>query len=431
MNIETGSQSILLRPRPYAQFSGTLLLLPLLPHRKPVKPLPSEIWTAIFAYALQHDGEEPSLAAPLLRVCKAFKEVALPLVYSHIRIRQTTTLEKFQKRLHSADQKWDSIRRIPYSTPGRWVQTLDLSNMTFVGQAQALQVDSLLTRIFPLVPFLTHFSMNPSFLLSRRAMSSLAEREGTTHICTLEGLSYVSPRFSAPGDDPLVKLLRSCINLEELEVIGQDPDPAELDFTFQDAEAAPPESFAPLDLSKLNTISLLSMYTSPLMTVLLYSPLPNLRKLTLTPYNDIPFPASLVSQLINVCGKTLRSLLLYTPKSWPTRLHPSPTTLLDTCPRLRHLSLEAPLPHIICTGTHPLQILSIPRPNAEFWGIFERILPQLPELYVLRTRDVRWLRKGMNSRAQEAGVQGEMREWRKRLARRGIRLLDADWNENE
>jgi hypothetical protein len=67
------TQSILLRPRPYAQFSGTLLLLPLLPHRNPVKPLPSEIWTAIFAYALQYDEEETILAASLVRVCKGFK----------------------------------------------------------------------------------------------------------------------------------------------------------------------------------------------------------------------------------------------------------------------------------------------------------------------------------------------------------------------
>lgn len=247
----------------------------------------------------------------------------------------------------------------------------------------------------------------------------------------LEGLSYVSPRFSSSGDDPLVKLLRSCIKLEQLEVIGQDPDPAELEFTFQAAEATPSESFKPLNLPKLNTITLLSMYTSPLMMALLYSPLPSLRKITLTPYDDIPFPTSLVSQLITVHGITLRSLLLFTPKSWPTRLHPSPTTLLDTSPHLRHLSLENPLPQITCTSTHPLRILSIPRPNADFWRVFERLLSRLPNLCVLRMRDVRWLRKGMNSRAQEAGVQGEMREWRKRLARRGIRLLDADWNENE
>jgi hypothetical protein len=40
---------------------------------------------------------------------------------------------------------------------------------------------------------------------------------------------------------------------------------------------------------------------------------------------------------------------------------------------------------------------------------------------------VRWLRHGMNSHAQEAGIQGEMKAWERRLARRGIRLLDDNW----
>jgi hypothetical protein len=74
---EMNTERIFLYPRPYAQQSGQLLLLPLLPHRKPLKPLPSEIWTVIFAYALQYDGNT-AFASPLLRVCKAFKVRDLP-----------------------------------------------------------------------------------------------------------------------------------------------------------------------------------------------------------------------------------------------------------------------------------------------------------------------------------------------------------------
>jgi hypothetical protein len=44
-------------------------------------------------------------------------------------------------------------------------------------------------------------------------------------------------------------------------------------------------------------------------------------------------------------------------------------------------------------------------------------------------REVRKLKKGLSSRAQEAGVQGEAMEWRRRLLRRGVRVLDADWSE--
>ena len=76
---------------------------------------------------------------------------------------------------------------------------------------------------------------------------------------------------------------------------------------------------------------------------------------------------------------------------------------------------------------HPLQILSIPRPDARFLSVLESLLPKLPGLKVVRARDIRWLRAGMSSHAREAGVQGEMREWRRRLARRGISVLDATW----
>ena len=70
LQTETHAGRIFLYPRPYAQLPSRLLLLPLLPHRKLPKPLPSEIWTTIFAYALQHDGN--AFTSPLLRVCKAF-----------------------------------------------------------------------------------------------------------------------------------------------------------------------------------------------------------------------------------------------------------------------------------------------------------------------------------------------------------------------
>lgn len=433
MNLNTHAENIeriFLCPRPYAQLSGQLLLLPLLPYPKPLKPLPSEIWTEIFAYVLQDD--DTAFASPLLRVCKAFKETALPLIYSHVQISGIPRLEKFYAHLHSAEQKWDSIRRIPYSAPGRWVQILDLSSLDFVDQSQALRLDSLLTGLFPLLPFLSRLSMNPSFILSHRAMTAFTERETSSNanIRILEGISYVPTRASGVGQDPLVRLLGVCVNLEALEVICEGPHLSELEFASDDALSTISELSSSLNLPKLHTLILLRMHTSRLMMSLLCSALPSLRKITLTPYDDIPYPASLASQFIAVHGKSLRSLLLFTPESWPTRLHPSPSTLLDTSPNLRHLSLENPLPELRCSDVHPLQILSIPRPNPRFWSVFVRLLPRLPNFCVLRTRDVRWLRKGMNSQAQEAGVQGEMLEWKKRLGRWRIRLLDADWNEN-
>lgn len=423
------SQTILLRPRPLAKFSGAFLLLPLLPHPKPLRPLPAELWSKIFAYALA--CEEAKWSWSLLRVCKGFKEVALPLIYSSICLDQVSALQQFHDLLHNADQKWDSIRRIPYSTPGRWVQVLDLSGIAFAGQPQALLLDSVLARLFTVLPFLSTLYVNPSFVLSRRVLSSLADRKGAANLRILGGLSYVPPPSPTPDDDPFVQLLRCCPNLEELEIVGQGLDPAELEFNFHGLQLPPMDYFQPIRLPNLRILSLVSMHASPLMLALLHSPLPSLQKLTVTPYDDVPYPASLVTHLISTHGENLRSLILFAPKSWPARNHPSPHNVMDYTPNLRHLSLENPLPDISLQENHALQILSIPRPKADFWRVLERALRHLPNLAVLRARDVRWLRKGMGSMAQEAGVQGEMKEWRRRLRRWGIRLFDADWNESE
>jgi hypothetical protein len=35
----------------------------------------------------------------------------------------------------------------------------------------------------------------------------------------------------------------------------------------------------------------------------------------------------------------------------------------------------------------------------------------------------------VSRKALEAGVQGEMHEWRRRFARRGVRLVDGDWRD--
>ncbi|KAJ7045025.1 hypothetical protein C8F04DRAFT_1343486 [Mycena alexandri] len=422
------TSTILLRPRAYCANGGSFFLVALLPPLKDLPPLPSEIWSEILEFvAIQRKSQT---LWSLLTVCKLFKELALPLVYARVATSKIPTLEKFVARLHFADQRWDSIRRIPFSTPGRWVQTLNLSRVEFTGQAQALLLDSLLVKLFPLVPFLARFQMNPSFVLSRRAMESLGQRQGAVNVRALEGISYLPS--GSPTEEPLTQLLRCCPDLEELEIIGRGLDPAEMDFSSQHAEISLPDSVVPLDLPCLRNLSILSIYSSSLILCLILSPLPSLSKLTITPFDDVP--TALSSQFIASHGTSLRSLLLFTPKSWPTRLHPSPQTLLCTSPTLRHLSLERPLPPQLDLPTenfHPLEILSVPRPDPDFWPVLERLLPRLPALRAVRARDVRWLRKGMGTSAQAAGVQGELREWRRRLLRRGIRVLDAEWNECE
>lgn len=75
------TESILLQPRPLAQVSGRLLLLPLLPHRPVLKPLPAEIWWKIIGEVLDSGGHNfwrghgiPNRARlALLTVCKSLK----------------------------------------------------------------------------------------------------------------------------------------------------------------------------------------------------------------------------------------------------------------------------------------------------------------------------------------------------------------------
>ncbi|KAJ4485694.1 hypothetical protein J3R30DRAFT_3817002 [Lentinula aciculospora] len=434
------SQTVLLHPRPYAHHSGSLILLPLLQPPQLKAALPTELWTQIFE-ALDPEQKITHLLSVLL-VCKKFKHIVDPLLYSRVSFVHYHALHNFSKRIHDAEHKWDSLRRISYSAPGRWVQSLDVSQLerhmsrhTLVEdpldnmELIALRLDSLLSNLFPLLPFLSEFLMNPTFIFSRRAFVSLNERNGVNKLRSLRGVFYI-PSHGLPRE-ALVDLLRNCPNLEELEVIGPDIDPSEHDvMSLWYGQATFPPSFEPLYLPKLRELTLLSsLQLSPLMICLLSTPLPSLTKLTITPYDDIPSPAS--SLFISSHGETLQSLLLLTRKSWPTRLHSSPSNLLQTSPSLRHLSLELPLPALELTKDHQLEILSIPKPGYDSWILLSRLLPHLPALKAIRMRDVKWLRKGMGPRAMEAGVQGEMREWRRRLARRGIRVLDGEWKDTD
>jgi len=434
------TESILLRPRPYARSGGRLLLLPLLSPKPQSKPLPPEIWYDILGYVFYRDAEDSqtvvgkeSSKLSLLTLCKSLKDIALPLLYSHARIRSISNFEKFATHLCWSDQQWDSIRRIPYSTPGRWIHELNVSDIKVAGRLEELLLDTLLTRLFPLMPNLKRLVLNPSFVLSRRALEALASRDGAPHLRCLEGVGYVPEASSTLEGDPFVQLVKQCTSIEVLEIFGNDPDRIETQLIFD--EGFVDETFTPLMLPRLHTVTLVSMHATPFMQALLQSSLPALRKLTISPNDNIPFTTFHSSTFIRVHGQYLDSLTILSRTSWPSRLHPSPPTLLETSPNLRHLSLAAPLPVLTLPPDtppkpHPLQTLSIPRPSTESWKIVERLLPLLPSLEAVRFRDVRWLRHGMSGPASNAGVQGVMREWRRRLVRKNVKVLDADWKES-
>lgn len=352
----------------------------------------------------------------------------MPLYYETVRTTNPRCLEQFANVLYAADQRWDSIRRIPYSSPGRWVQNLDLSGLQCSLWSEVCHVDALLARLFPLVPFLSELILNSTIIVSRRVVDGLCNRDGNDKLISVKGVKLTSST-DLTSQDPFIEILRCCPNLVELEIYGSGIEPLLLDNSALPVDLDT-VTIKPLRLARLRRLAVISMHYSTVMLALLRSSLPSLCHLTVTPYDDISIPNSLVPRFIETHGAELTSLHLYAPKSWPTMLFPSPTTLLHTCPNLRHLSLEKPLPLLtICSiyPKHPLQILSIPRPDARFLTVLESLLPKLPSLKVVRARDVRWLKAGMSLHAREAGVQGEMRDWQRRLARRGIAILDGGW----
>lgn len=79
MNLPSHREIVVyLQPRPLSLSSGKLLLLPLLPRRRPLKSLPCELWTQIFELVLagyDEPDQESShrIKFGLLLVCKAFK----------------------------------------------------------------------------------------------------------------------------------------------------------------------------------------------------------------------------------------------------------------------------------------------------------------------------------------------------------------------
>ena len=322
---------------------------------------------------------------------------------------------------------------------------MDLSDLD-CGRA-SLAVDELLTRLFPLLPFMSTLVLTTAITLSGRALNALTFRDGSEHLRSLKGiqapithpLNNTDYTASMVDGDPLVQLLRKSTRLEEIEIYGPGFDSLEIDSPSQFPAGLPPVEVEggnsvpkirdPLKLSNLRSLSMLSTHASPLMFSLLSSELPSLQRLVVTPYDDLPYPISLVSKFIQVHGSTLRSLYLYTSRVMrPVVHHPSPPDILLTCPNLTHLSLDFPLPELqIPEGeAHPLHMLSIPRTNQHCYQTVYAVVTSLKNLRVVRTSELRWLRRGMASQAMESGSQAEMRKWKKSFFLRGVTLVDMD-----
>jgi len=293
-------------------------------------------------------------------------------------------------------------------------------------------VDTLLTQIFPVVPFLSSLILNTSIKMSRRALNSLASEEAAHNLRVLKGIKWEDPPpYFMHMDDPFLSLLRNCENLEELEISGPGlPDDDDVLLPGNLLTTPPPTPEPPLSFPKLRILVLLQLPKGCIMESLAQTTLPSLRHLVVTPYDEVL--AALTSSLVSIHGKKLSTLAFHTPKIWPPVAYDTPSDIFETAPNLRALSLTLPIPDLSPPSSlHPLNILSIPRPSTTFlWKLdawlYLGLLPNLKEIHM---RETTWIRSGVSPKAAETGVQGDMREWMRRLRRWKVRVLDSNGKE--
>lgn len=429
---------ILLRPRPYALNSGLLVLVPLniTKPRKSLSTFPAEVLSRIFGFLFvipfaDVDISERRARLQLLCLSKSLKNIIHPLLFSYPPLPSLDSFSAFTNILKISDKTWDSLRRIPYSTPGRWVQIVDLSRVTCYTPADRLVVDNLLVDLFPLLPFLSQLVVNSTIKLSRRSFSALASKEGIECLRVLKGLEWAPtlPSYLHP-EIPFLLLLQMAKSLERLEMVGpglQDDDVEFSNLITHQLITPPPTPPPPLILPSLRSLKLISLPNGPIIDAFLRASLPQLRSLTVTPYDDVP--SALTSHLVAAHGSKLRHLTFCTPKSWPSFRFSTPPDILSIAPSLETLSLTAPLPLLSLSHIpHPVQLIRLPRPNHLYLNQLEAWLYMglLPNLRIIHMQEVRWIRSGLSSRAAEAGIQGELKLWKKRLSRLGVHVLDMN-----
>lgn len=488
---------LLLRPNQRA----LLLLCPLLPpspthdHVQLAKSkrarLPAEAWQRVLGFAMQAEDDGDSSACSkvrLLLVCKSFQNLATPLLYTSVRIFTLRGLGLFANTLTSADAKWDSIRRIPHSTPGRWVQRVSMANLE---PCSSLALDSILVRALPVMPFLSTLELDGRYVMSWRVGALIPK-----HLKVLKGVR-VREEIKFEGvksnaDDAITGLVRSLTQLEELSIQGPGLDIDEdEDQVFEDEEPEHPHSASSeVVLPHLHHLTLLDCPYTPVYRMLTRAALPALIDLTITTTPTIqitpPEPApglapppdpevplfvqpTPTTTFLARHGSSLRRLALLPTQQWPPAPAPAPDDLLLQCPEIRELILGMPLPARLMpaeptkprgsapvspllarlalapepgtpfsappsralspsTPSYALTTLKIPIPTHAFLSCLTSS-PALRNLREVKFSSARWLRKGMGRTAQGTGVNGEMMRWRRELGRAGIKVLDSDGRE--
>jgi hypothetical protein len=362
---------------------------------------------------------------PALTTCQAIVE---PYLYSNPPFHRNETVFRFIDHLRKHDSRPIGLNRIPYSSPGRWIQILDFSEIRCDTARQLLDMDMGLTALFPLTPFLTSLFLGESINLSSRALMTLAESECITRLQQLAGLQpplpFVFYRESQQlVEDPLIQLLSNSTALEKLGLRGPNNIDEVSQLVHLEGTPTPPG----LSMPHLQYLSIRGLYAAGVVITLSEAHMPSLRSLSITRSDFLPADCTFLPRLLDARCVKVHSLHFYPPSvSYSSQMASISDRSLTQCPNLRHLTLSGicsiSRPHTI----HPLTSLTIPKPTPALLGEIEGLLPLLPQLRLIKFSEVRWLPTKMNAHARASGVPGEMSKWKRRLGTRRIVILDAD-----
>jgi hypothetical protein len=343
-------------------------------------------------------------------------------MYTHVRISHPSSLTSFVTHLQASERTWDSIRRNPHATPGRWVRWFDISSLSLTrfhdsDDLHPIPKEDMVTsrlhaglaQALAFLPLLEELHLPSGFVLGRALLQALTVREGVARLRVVRGMRCLDEACV------LASWLCASSSLEELHLgvvhYGDGTTPESDRLTVE-----------PLVLLHLHTLTLTTLPSASLASLLSLARLPMLRTLALP-------PCPLSSAIIDIHGPLLHTLIFDPDRSsWPPSRHSTPSGILSCCSSLFSLSLSHPLAPLSFPDSHPLHTLALPAPrdDAAPFNALEKGLSRLPNLETVQVRDSRWLRADLGARAMEVGVQGQLRLWRTRFAKRGVVLLDAD-----
>ncbi|PVG01830.1 hypothetical protein CPB86DRAFT_752506 [Serendipita vermifera] len=424
MSTTNTQQTQVLRPRPKTHPNRIIPLMALLPPPPPKPLLPLEVWRRVFTHTVGPEMDAQSARQGqmarkvLLTVCRDFKEAMLPIFYSKPFLPSFDAFILFVERLLKAQARWDNLRRIQYSEPGRWVETLNLTWFEPAPGTLRLQFDKRLAQLFTVIPFLSELVLNPEFSVTRQTLQALAESEAAYSLKRLSGVHIpCHQHVNFPHTEALTNLLRACVNLKHLELVGTGLD-LEGDLPDPDAIYSPHA----LSLPSLVSVSIVHAPFSPILQALAHADIPCLGSLTISVYTDVE--TSDATKFLCAHASKITNLMLLPAQTWPsstTRIRPD---ILKLCPNLRRLYLPI-VPQTLERPEMPCQVtvLSVPRPTLEFLsGVID---PAMPHLRQVQVRELKYVPSRLGHAAANTGNNRIMLEWRRKLSLRGGVVLDS------